>query len=267
MKRLLALAPVLLSLAFASAGEPAKRTPAAIAEAVSRAGDETSVGSAGQGGKLAKQARGTTASQVVCPDIKTFRDRVTLFQVPLTCSAVKGLGCGGRARPFMSQLEKHADIAGAWLNHQGSVLAVVWKKPREEKQAARVIGPIFAARDIEVTPLQEPALTEAVHDLETCTGRWYRGEEVDRLSEQEARVMAERIVRRVEARVALSPEQSVSLRADVNRACAEMLLKRGPRDTSTFVEVAARYLDPRQIAALEAALGEGFGALPGELGS
>lgn len=238
--------------------DPTKTTPARIAESIAKTGYRTSVKSAGHA-----DSRPTSAPSHPPGDSL---DRVTLFQVPLMCSAVKGLGCGGKARPLMAQLEKHADIAEAWLNHPGTVLAVVWKQPQQHAHAADVIGSVFVAKGMQLTPLRGAALVEAVRDFATRK-QWYRGDEVNRLSEEEAKVMAERIVRRVETRVGLSPKQAAALRADVNRICADMLLRGGAREMKVFVESAAAYLNARQVAALETAIADGFGALPGELGS
>lgn len=52
------------------------------------------------------------------------------------CPAVKGLGCGGKARPFMADLAKQAEVAEAWLNHPGTILAVAWKEPQKRDSLA-----------------------------------------------------------------------------------------------------------------------------------
>jgi hypothetical protein len=188
---------------------------------------------------------------------------VTLFQVPLMCPAVKGLGCGGKARPFMSELEKHAEIAEAWLNHPGTVLAVVWKEPQVHAHATDVVASLFRSKDLTVTALAGPTLSESLQDFAARTG-WYRGQDVNKLSEQEGLVFTERMAKRVEARTKLPSATSTALRADLRKFCIEWLVGRGGRDSKVLLGLAAKYMDPAQLKVFEEALKEGFQALPGE---
>jgi hypothetical protein len=105
--------------------DTSKTTPARIAESITRTGYTASVKTAVDSIPAAadSSAPASAGNNGGAPE------RVTLFEVPLMCPAVKGLGCGGKARPFMAELEKQPDVAEAWLNHPGTVLAVVWKEP------------------------------------------------------------------------------------------------------------------------------------------
>lgn len=228
--------------------DPAKTTPARIADSVTTTGYTASVRSQGDAGS----ARSDDALE-----------RVTLFQVPLTCPAVKGLGCGGKARPFMAELEEQPEIAEAWLNHPGTVLAIVWKEPQTRARGAGVVGSLFRPEGLSVAALDGPAQSEALQDFAART-KWYRGQDVNRLSEQEGLVFTERMTRRVEARAKLSPASVSALRADLRTFCVEMLLGRGSRDTPVLLDLATKYLDAAQLKAYQAALKEGFQALPGE---
>lgn len=241
--------------------DPAKTTPSTVAESVARTGYAASV----KGGQAAHASTAATDSaKAGSPTtIGDVLERVTLFQVPLMCPAVKGLGCGGKARPFMADLEKQADVAEAWLNHPGTVLAVVWKEPRKRSQASSVVGSLFQTKGLSVTALDGPPLNEALQDF-AARSRWYRGQDVNRLSEQEGLVFTERMARRVEARTKLAPASSAALRADLRKFCVDMLLGRGGRDTKALLELAAKYMDAAQLEVYAAALKEGFQALPGE---
>ena len=163
----------------------------------------------------------------------------------------------------MAELEKQAEIGEAWLNHPGTVLAVVWKEPQGRAQAASTVGSLFEAKGLSVTPLQGPALNGALQDFAART-HWYRGQDVNRLSEQEAAAFRDRMAKRVEARTKLSTASAAALRADLEKFCVEMLLGRGSRDTRVLLELAAKYMDAAQLKVYEAALEEGFQALPGE---
>jgi copper chaperone len=240
--------------------DPAKTTPAKIAESVTRTGYSASVRA--EGGASALPAKPSVATTGASSGSAAL-ERVTLFQVPLMCPAVKGLGCGGKARPFMADLEKRPEVAEAWLNHPGTVLGVVWKEPQAHAHASDVVASLFRSKDLTVTALDGSGLSEALQDFAARTG-WYRGQEVNKLSEQEGLVFTERMANRVESRTKLSPESSTALRADLRKFCIEWLVGQGGRDTKVLLGLAAKYMDPAQLQVYEAALKEGFQALPGE---
>lgn len=237
--------------------DPTRTTPAKIAESVSRTGYTASVKV--HGGSASAPASAAPAGVNAGDD----RERVTLFQVPLMCPAVKGLGCGGKARPFMAELEKQPEIAEAWLNHPGTLLAVVWKEPKDRARAKDAVGALFQAKGLSVKALEGPSLSAALQDF-AARSQWYRGHDINRLSEQEGLVFTERMAKRVESRTKLSAPSSSALRADLRKFCTDWLVGRGGHDTQILLELAARYLDPAQLKVYEAALKEGFQALPGE---
>lgn len=240
--------------------DPAKTTPAKIAESVTRTGYVALVRSKAAGGLGGTSPAAVNGASKSNPDAL---EKVTLFRVPLTCPAVKGLGCGGKARPFMADLESKPEIAEAWLNHPGTMLAVVWKEPQKRSQAANVVGSIFSTADLTVTALDGSALNDALQDF-AARAQWYRGQDVNHLSEQEGLVFTERMAKRVEARTKLSPTSSAALRADLRKFCIEWLVGQGGRDTKVLLALAAKYMDAAQLKVYETALREGFQAGPGE---
>src|SRR6266850_8378646 len=55
------------------------------------------------------------------------RKDVSVYQVPWRCPAALQIGCGSHAKPILLQLEQNPGVSEAWLNRQGTVVAVVWK--------------------------------------------------------------------------------------------------------------------------------------------
>lgn len=233
--------------------DPAKTTPEKIAASIAKTGFPASV--------PGKEA--TVAAKTVTPKGDAALERVTLFQVPLMCPAVKGLGCGGKARPFMADLEKQPEIAEAWLNHPGTLLAVVWREPQKRSHAASVVGSLFQTKGLSVAALEGTALNDELQDF-AVRARWYRGQDVNKLSEQEGAAFAERMAKRVEARAKLSPADASVLRADLRSFCVDMLLGRRDRETKALLALASKYLDAAQLKVYEGALREGFEPLAGE---
>jgi hypothetical protein len=211
----------------------------------------------------AAPAAATTAAANATAASSGSPERVTLFQVPLMCPAVKGLGCGGKARPYMAQLEQNAKVAEAWLNHPGTVLAVVWKDPQQRSAGAALVASVFQPGSLTVTPLDGAPLNEALQDF-AARSRWYRNQDVNKLSTQEGLVFRDRMAKRVETRTKLSAESSAALRADLQKFCIEWLLGQGGRDTKVLLELGAKYLNAEQLKVYEQALKEGFQAQAGE---
>lgn len=243
--------------------DPARTTPQKIADSVSDTGFHASVeGSTPQTGTAG--AASATATPGDAPGDAASSDTVTLFQVPLMCPAVKGLGCGGKARPFMADLEKRPEIAQAWLNHPGTLLAVVWKEPEPRSSGVRLVQSLFGAKDLSVTPLEGAAREKALQDFAARKG-WYEGQDVNRLSEQEAQALAHRMARRVASRAKLSADSASALEADLRTVCTRALLEgRGRTDAGDLMASAAKYLNSAQRAILKDSLEQGFGPEPGD---
>src|SRR6266481_5495110 len=134
----------------------------------------------------------------------TSRKNVSVYQVPWRCPAALQIGCGSHAKPVLLELEQNPGVSEAWLNRQGTAVAVVWKA--DAKRNAR--------RDAEKTlkvgkasKLSGQARSKTLADFDSGKG-WYRGADVDRLSEEEAGVIAARWVRRVQAKTTLAEEKA-----------------------------------------------------------
>ena len=107
---------------------------------------------------------------------------ITFYKVPLVCSKAPEIGCGSSSRPILTTLEKNPAVAEAWLNRQGTLIAVVWK---ERAQTEKIVRPLFTEHDIPLSELNEKESKEnKVHFREA--GSWYKGGAVDLLSLEEA---------------------------------------------------------------------------------
>ena len=101
---------------------------------------------------------------------------------------------------------------------------------------------------------------------------WYRGAQVDRLSEEEAGIIAARLVRRVQAKTTVPPERATALQRAMTEALKKRLtddkvkqeqnalLKSGDR----LQQVVGEYLDKEQIPILKEAIASGLRPLPDE---
>lgn len=201
-----------------------------------------------------------TAPQAVTPE------RMTIFQVSLQCPAAPQIGCGSSAKPILLQLEHDLAVREAWLNRTGTLIAVVWKsEPTSEARrglASRLRTAGCCAKEQGLTELQGEPREAALKEFQSGQG-WYRGAEVDRLSEEEAGVIAARLVRRVEAGTALTKDKAERLRRTLTAALKKLLID-GEEERPTAQQVAGEFLDKMQVAFLQQAVDRGVRPLPGE---
>jgi hypothetical protein len=180
---------------------------------------------------------------------------VAFYDVALACEAAPSIGCGIRAKPLLAELEANAQVARAWLSRSGTVLAVEWRAAPAEP----VPQPIGATRITDAALLAEMR-------RELAAGRgWYRKEEIDELSEEESRVIAERLMRRMLVTVELGAERQELIRRVIAHACARVLTTSAPGTTATrerllgdaMMQAACCELEPRERDALRQAVEAG----------
>jgi predicted DNA binding protein len=190
-------------------------------------------------------------------------DRVSLFQVSLQCAAAPQIGCGSRAKPILLQLERDSSVSEAWLNRAGTRIAVVWKPGSNAEARSSVLAKL---KEQDATEIRGKRRDEALEEFLSAKG-WHRGAAVDRLSEEESGIIAERLVRRVEAKSTLAKDKAEGLQ----RALADALSTRLTEEKMSqkqeplrLQEVAGAYLDEQQIAILKEAIEKGLRPLPNE---
>ena len=194
-------------------------------------------------------------------------DRISLFKVPLQCLAAPQIGCGSRAKPILLELKRNSSVSEAWLNRAGTRIAVVWKS---ESNAEARGDEATKIRKQNATEIRGASRDEDLKDFSSGKG-WYRGAEVDRLSEEEAGIIAERLVQRVNARTTLPRKKAEALQ----HALADTLKKRLTDDKQLdqnallkledrLQQVAGQYLDKDQAPVFKEAIAGGWGPLPNE---
>jgi len=212
---------------------------------------------------------------------------VSIFQVPLRCLAAPQIGCGPLAKPVLLELERDPSVSEAWLNRTGTEIAIVWEVGSRAKARRSVATKL---KEHEAVEIKGKPREKATAEFLSGNG-WYRGADVDRLSEEEAGTIAARWVRRVEAKTTLSKEKAEALHSALTEALKERLttmskektealtdtLKNRPRDDSTkrdlnaflnsedgLRKAADQYLDRDQIPILREAIASGVRPLPNE---
>ena len=180
-------------------------------------------------------------------------NRVSVFKAPLVCPAAPQIGCGSASKPILLDLEKQPGVFQAWLNRAGTIIAVVWKPESDTETRSKVATGLKEDR---ATELQGDSRDKAVQDFLLGKG-WYHGVDVDRLSEEEADIIAARLVHWVQAKSSLAQEKAEGLQ----RAFAETLRKdltgeyaRLNQKPRRLGDIARDYLNEEQIKILKQAI-------------
>jgi predicted DNA binding protein len=150
------------------------------------------------------------------------RDQVSLYRVPLVCPAARNLGCGSAAKPVLLALEKKDTIQQAWLDHSGTTLAIVWKRSTTSDARAADLRSAWEGRNISLKELTGSERDETWKSFHSGK-QWYRGAEVDKLSEEEAMVITERLVRRATAKEPTIASKAEKLKLDIAQVIRERI--------------------------------------------
>ena len=180
-------------------------------------------------------------------------DRISVFKAPLVCPAAPQIGCGIASKPILLGLEQQPGVLEAWLNRAGTIIAVVWKTDANAETRGHVAAELKEDR---ATEMQGTSRDEAVKDFLSRKG-WYHGADVDRLSEEEASIIAARLVRWVQAKTGLPKDKAEAMQ----RAFSDLLRKdltgesaRQKQKPPRLTDVARDYLNPEQIRVLKEAI-------------
>ena len=187
---------------------------------------------------------------------------VSFYEVPLACPAVRGLGCGSAAKPVLQALEKKRSIQEAWLDHPGATLAIVWREDAKSDSRAAEIQSVADDRGIALHEIKAEKTDDTLKTFASRKG-WYRGSEVDRLSEEEAGVIVDRLVRR-----AMVTEPTIGGKANsLKPALLKVIREQLTGCTSTqcredchkkLTEIARQNLNDREFRALMEAEKQGY---------
>jgi hypothetical protein len=141
-------------------------------------------------------------------------ERVGVYSVPLRCPLVTGLGCGSESKPIMTKLDGHSAVAGTWLNHAGTTLAVFWKEATDTTQRSEAIAFAFQ-NHIAPSELSGENHDLALKDFLSGVG-WYRTAALDELSGEEADIVATRWVDKITAIIPLPQRVRETLRCKIS---------------------------------------------------
>lgn len=187
-------------------------------------------------------------------------EETTFYRVPLMCHAARGLGCGSRAKPVLLDLQKRPIVEEAWLNQTGEILAVVWTHGSDAAARSSTIRAVTEAHDVSMAELDTNARDAALKSFRSGTG-WHRGTDVDRLSEQEAQVISDRLLHRVTAKAPTAQVKVSVVGPVLTEAIRQQLVSTCTSPTrcrEALLAAASKHFDKSELAALQDAIALGF---------
>jgi copper chaperone CopZ len=179
----------------------------------------------------------------------TTANGISVFKVPLVCPAAPQIGCGSASKPILLDLERQAGVLEAWLNRAGTIIAVVWKSDSNSETRRNVAAELKEDHAVE---MQAKSRDEAVKDFLSGKG-WYRGADVGRLSEEEAGIIAARLVRFARAKTVLAKDKAEGLQRAIEDTLRKDLTGKST-GSNRLEDVAREYLDQEQIKILKEAI-------------
>jgi hypothetical protein len=159
-------------------------------------------------------------------------------------------------------LERRPAVAEAWVNRRGTLVAVVWKADSTAATREAVISEIASLHDPPFRELGKAERLDPEHTLAARTS-WYRSADTGKLTDEEARIIVERLVRRLVAEAPTAAPKAELLTArlfDVLRPC--LVDSKGESVShidliavqNKLLSEARAQLDPTEFSAFEDAL-------------
>lgn len=118
------------------------------------------------------------------------QEKVSFYNVPLVCGAAPDIGCGSRIKPLFIETEKEENIKESWTNRQGTVIAIVWNGTVNFER----MNELFAKNDIDAELITDTSDLKELNASFRDAGKWLKGMDVDKLSIEEATVIANKAI-------------------------------------------------------------------------
>ncbi|MCF6182854.1 hypothetical protein [Lutibacter sp.] len=148
---------------------------------------------------------------------------ITFYKVPLVCNSATNIGCGSRSKPILLALEKQSEVKEAWLKRDGTVIGIVWKPSISKNKQQLIAEKIFSENQVEaINLIDNKSLTEMA-DF-NIPNAWYKGKKVNKLSKEEASIIAKQLVAVFDNKSRLNPQQKLHLTKDITNVFYDFFL-------------------------------------------
>jgi hypothetical protein len=146
----------------------------------------------------------------------------------------------------------------------------VWSDTGTAERRDEKIQTVLKKHKLAASDLTRSERAKALKQFRSGTG-WHRADAMDQLSEEEADIIARRLLRRVQAKTPLPESKAATLKSSLISTLKERFVGSQARASGTpeqardeFLEKTASYLNEVELAALRQAFASGLRPLPGE---
>ena len=150
---------------------------------------------------------------------------VTFYHVPLICGAAPQIGCGSRAKPLFQAMEQDQRIQEAWMNREGTFIALVWNPQTDENLHDEIAEEYFAEFSVAASAVSKKKDKKSIGREFRTDGKWLRGNDVDRLSIEEAGVIAATISEQALFTGLIKPHEAIPIEKDIETYFKTELVK------------------------------------------
>src|SRR5947209_4752620 len=184
------------------------------------------------------------------------KNLIGFYRANLVCPAAPQIGCGSAAKPILLELERDPGVREAWLNRPGTVVAVVWKESTAPKTRAAIVQAALGSPKLR--EVKGSARAQILESFLSGTG-WYRGAAVDRLSEEEAGIIAARLVGRIGGLISLPSEKANVLQQEFTGVMVRKLTQNESREQTEkeLMQNCQTHFDEKEVAILRDAQEKG----------
>ncbi len=149
---------------------------------------------------------------------------VSFYEAPLVCHAAPSIGCGSKAKFMLGDLEKYKDaVKGAWLNRKGTAVAVKWDSKTDEHKKTEIIKTVSTNHNIELTALAKSETAGYAKSFPNSND-WFKGKEVDKLSKEEAGIIAQNTIASYKTKKLIEPSFEKQFGADIEKIYEDLFL-------------------------------------------
>lgn len=199
----------------------------------------------------------------------TTKEITSFYDVPLVCPAAPEIGCGSKSKPVLMEMEKNSSIKEAWLNREGTVIAIVWNENASSDLRTTIVDSIFKENKMDAKLIVGKDYGKMLTTFEEKKN-WYHGIEVDKLSLEEKDIIIERLLDRINDKTPLSQKKTQVLKTEFATALKNRFTKTYSSEINSnsekatekskkeieneLIEIGKKYLNETEMNSLKEAI-------------
>jgi hypothetical protein len=161
---------------------------------------------------------------------------------------------------MLLELERTEAIQEAWLDHSGETLAIVWSENSSAAQRATALKQIADKHEVSLDEMTGQARETSITAFRSGKG-WHRGSDVDRLSEEEALVITNRLLDRTAVEAPSAKSKADAIRPELTDTIRQLLVGEMPsmeECREKLTKIGQKHFNEAELTAFEHAFEKGY---------